>query len=774
MNQPDLITTAGAPAVIRTLIRVEGIVQGVGFRPFVYGLAAHLRLGGYVANDQQGVIIEIEGPEVATTELISRLRSDAPVLASIDRLSISKIEPQGEHRFRIADSIAQGVSQTLIAPDTATCEDCLREIFDPSDRRFRYPFTNCTNCGPRFTIIRDTPYDRPQTTMAAFAMCEVCAREYHDPSDRRFHAQPVCCPDCGPRMRLIDRAGKPQAGDPIETAGRLIAAARIIAVKGLGGYHLAAAAADEAAVSSLRSRKHREDKPFAVMTADMEAARRLAFIDNAEERLLSSARRPIALVRRRPQAPLADAVAPGNRCVGLMLPYTPLHHLLCQAVGGPIVLTSGNVSEEPIAYQDDDAIERLGGIADFFLTHDRPIHTRTDDSVVRVFGGREMPLRRSRGYAPAPLTLPLAARRPILSCGAELKSTFCLARDTSAFISHHIGDLENYRSLRAFSSGIEHFRRLFELEPQVVAHDLHPEYLSTKYALDLKGVELIGIQHHHAHIAACLADNAEQGPAIGVAFDGLGYGADATIWGGEFLIADLRGFRRAGYFAPVPMPGGAAAIKQPWRMALAYLDSLYGDEVPADLPVINRNHGRWRAVISAMRAGINSPLTSSAGRLFDAAAAIAGTRDAVNYEGQAAVEFEQMADSGERGAYRARIIRRDAIQISGADLIHAVVEDIRAARPREVIAARFHNGMADAIAAVCEAIRDEHGLNTVALSGGVFQNVLLLERTLQSLRTMGFKVLTHCRVPANDGGIAFGQAAIAAARDSAGHKLKPL
>lgn len=742
-------------------------MQGVGFRPFIYALAARLGLGGYVANDQRGVIIEVEGTAQAVAELTSRLQSDAPILASVERLSTTQIAARGESEFRVANSRPEGLSHTLIAPDTATCADCLREIFDPSDRRYRYPFTNCTNCGPRFTIIRDTPYDRPFTTMAGFAMCALCAREYHTPADRRFHAQPISCPDCGPRLRLIDRRGKELVGDPLDTTARLLTDGHIVAVKGLGGYHLAAAAANEAAVSALRSRKHREDKPFAVMAPDIGSARRLAIIDEAEERVLGGARRPIVLVHRRPHALLATAVAPANRFVGLMLPYTPLHHLLCEALGEPIVLTSGNVSDEPIAYRDDDAVERLGAIADFFLTHDRPIHIRTDDSVVHVFREREMPIRRSRGYAPAPLKLPMSARRPILSCGAELKNTFCLARERSAFVSHHIGDLENYRSLRAFTEGIEHFRRLFEISPQLVVHDLHPEYLSTKYALELRGVELMAVQHHHAHIAACLADNAEHGPVIGVAFDGLGYGADSTMWGGEFLIADLRGFERVAYFEPLPMPGGAAAIRQPWRMALAYLDQLYGDEPPSGLDVVQRNRGRWSAVAAAMRARVNSPLTSSAGRLFDAAAAITGNRDQVNYEGQAAVEFEQMADLTERGAYRAGIARSDAIRISGADLVRALVDDIRARTPREIVAARFHNGMAQVISTVCDIIRGEHGLSTVALSGGVFQNALLLDRVSRGLQMNGFRVLTHSCVPANDGGIALGQAAIAAARDCA-------
>jgi hydrogenase maturation protein HypF len=766
MNQPDL-TMRNAAVFIRRAIRVEGIVQGVGFRPFVYSLAARLGLGGNVVNDQRGVVIEVEGTAGAVGEFVVRLQGEAPILASIDRVSIREIAARGEREFTIAPSRSEGSRQTLIAPDTATCADCLREIFDPANRRYRYPFTNCTNCGPRFTIIRDIPYDRPSTTMAAFAMCALCAREYHDPSDRRFHAQPICCPRCGPRLRLIDRVGGEVAGDPIDSAARLIAAGHIVAVKGLGGYHLAAAAANEAAAGALRSRKHREDKPFAVMAIDMASARKLALIDQCEEALLSGLRRPIVLVRRRQDARLASAVAPDNRFVGLMLPYTPLHHLLCERVGEPIVLTSGNISDEPIAYDDDDAIERLAQITDCFLTHDRPIHIRTDDSVVRVACGREMPIRRSRGYAPAPLTMPLGARRPILSCGAELKSTFCLVRDRTAFISQHIGDLENYRSLRAFTEGIEHLRRLFEIDPQVVVHDLHPEYLSTKYALGLHGVDLIAVQHHHAHIAACLADNGEEGPAIGVAFDGLGYGADATLWGGEFMVADLRQFRRVGHFETVPMPGGAAAIKQPWRMALAYLDRIYGRNLPTDLEVWRRNRSRWDAVTAAVHAKVNSPLTSSAGRLFDAAASIAGIRDAVNYEGQAAIEFEQIADVNERGAYRAAISRLATIRIAGADLVRSAVDDIRAGTPREVVSARFHNGIAQTIAAVCDMIRGECGLNLVALSGGVFQNILLLERASQGLLARGFRVITHSRVPANDAGISLGQAAIAAANDIA-------
>ena len=569
---------------IRRAIRVEGVVQGVGFRPFVYTLATGLGLTGLVGNDLDGVFVEIEGPAAAVGEFLLLLERNAPPLARIERVTTRAITPTRSASFDIAASDSSGPRRTLVAADTATCADCLRELSDPADRRFGYPFINCTNCGPRFTIVRDVPYDRPLTTMATFAMCEPCAAEYHDPADRRFHAQPTCCPACGPRLALrhpaggdlpgSDLAGGDLAGgDPLAEAAGLLRQGRILAVKGLGGYHLAVDAACQEAVARLRARKHREDKPFAVMVADLASARRLVEVDTAAADLLTSQARPIVLLPRRPEAAVAAATAPGNRQLGIMLPYTPLHHLLLAAAARPMVLTSGNVSEEPIAYRDDEALARLGGIADAFLTHDRAIHIRTDDSVARTFRGRPMLLRRSRGYAPEPVTVDSGFPRPVLACGAELKNTFCLAKGRHAFVSHHIGDLENAETLRSFTEGIEHFRRLFDIDPQVVAHDLHPEYLSTKYAVELDGVDLQGVQHHHAHIASCLADNGVDGPVIGVAFDGTGYGTDGTIWGGEFLLADRAGFERAGHLVPVPMPGGSAAIRQPWRMTAAYLDT---------------------------------------------------------------------------------------------------------------------------------------------------------------------------------------------------------
>jgi hydrogenase maturation protein HypF len=799
--------------VTRTVIRVEGIVQGVGFRPFVYSLATRLGLAGLVGNDVDGVFAEVEGSPSAVAEFLRALQRDAPPLARVERVTASRMAPVGTASFEIVASDPVGRRRTLIAADSATCDDCLHELADPADRRFRYPFINCTNCGPRFTIVRDVPYDRPLTTMAGFPLCEQCAAEYHDPANRRFHAQPTCCPACGPRLTLLDATGKPHdTGAPedsgslpppwrgqrstilpsasvlppanptppdfappldsaLHLAAGLLRAGRIVAVKGLGGYHLAADAASEAAVAALRARKHREDKPFALLAADVAAARRLCAVDDAAASLLESRARPVVLLPRLPDADVAASVAPGNRQLGIMLPYTPLHHLLLAAVGRPLVLTSGNVSDEPIAYRDGDALDRLGGIADAFLTHDRAIHVRTDDSVARAFGGRPLLIRRSRGYVPEPVRVSGGFPRPVLACGAELKNTFCLAKDHHAFVSHHIGDLENAETLQSFTAGIEHFSRLFDITPQVVAHDLHPEYLSTKYALDLDGVDLVGVQHHHAHIASCLADNgigdSTGGPVIGVAFDGTGYGPDGTIWGGEFLIADLAKFRRAGHLAQVPLPGGAAAIRQPWRMAAAYLAAVGLDA--SSLPVAQRNAARWDAIVAMAQRGVNAPPTSSAGRLFDAVAALLDIRDEITYEGQAAIELEQRADPGETRAYRAGIetapIEAGApFLVRGPDLVAAAVDDRARGVPVELIAARFHNGVAALIEDGCVLLREQHALDTVALSGGVFQNLLLLKRTVTRLESAGFRVLLHSRVPCNDGGISLGQAVIAAAR----------
>jgi hydrogenase maturation protein HypF len=762
---------------IRKFVRVSGMVQGVGFRPFVYTLASGFGLGGLVGNDADGVFVEVEGDPDAVAMFMLALRSDAPPLASIAQIATTPLPPDGSTTFAIAPSQARapgGPRTILVSADTATCDDCLAELADQADRRFGYPFINCATCGPRFTIITGVPYDRAQTTMAGFAMCALCEQEYHDPANRRFHAQATCCAVCGPRLRLTDNTGAEHPVHPIEGAAETLARGGVLAVKGLGGYHLAADASSERATAALRARKHREDKPFAVMAADLEQARMLCVIDVVAAGLLTSRRRPIVLLPRRQDSAVAEAVAPGNRCLGLMLPYTPLHHLLL-AKTGPIVLTSGNISDEPIAHTDADALERLGGsagTADSFLTHDRTIHTRTDDSVIRPFRGKAYHTRRSRGYAPEPVRLGTRFPRPVLACGAELKNTFCLAKGDRAVISQHIGDLMNAETLRSFTESITHISALFDIVPDVVAHDLHPDYLSTKYALDRadssgEALDLVGVQHHHAHIASCLADNGADRPdqrVIGVAFDGTGYGTDGTIWGGEFLIASLADFDRAGHLAVVPMPGGAAAIRQPWRMAAAYLDACGLGREPDRPDVERRNERQWANVVAIARRGINAPITSSAGRLFDAVAALLGVRDVVNYEGQAAIELEQLADPAETSAYPAAISPGDVLLASGLDLFSGAAADLAAGVSREVIAARFHNGTAGLIVACCRLLRERTGLSMVALSGGVFQNMLLLNKVVADLETCGFAVLTHSQVPCNDGGISLGQAVVAAAR----------
>lgn len=748
----------------RLRIRVEGTVQGVGFRPFVYAEATRLGLAGFVFNDTAGVVVEAEGETAALEALVAALTERQPALARVDRVVTETIAPTGHHDFDITASPTGGERSVLVVPDAATCADCLRELADPSDRRFGYPFINCTNCGPRFTIVRRTPYDRANTTMAPFRMCSACAAEYTDPANRRFHAQPVCCPDCGPQLSLVDGAGRDLGPNPIRQAIARLHAGKIIAIKGLGGFHLAVDAGNEPAVALLRSRKHREERPFALMAADLGAADELAEINDIEQQLLSSAARPIVILPRRETAPVAGSVAPRSPSLGVMLPYTPLHHLLMQEYSAPLVLTSGNVSDEPIAYTDDDALTRLGTMVDALLTHDRAIHTRVDDSVARVVGGRQLSIRRSRGYVPRPVSLPWAFSRHVLACGPELKNTFCLGRDRQAFLSHHIGDLENFETLQSFSEGIDHLTGLFDVRPEVVAYDLHPEYLSTKYALDLTGVDLVGVQHHHAHIVSCLADNAVDGPAIGVAFDGLGWGPDGTLWGGEFLLADRLQYQRLAHLTTVAMPGGELAVRQPWRMAAAHLQSAFGDHPELQLAVATRQGRRWNDVLAAAEAGVNAPRTSSMGRLFDAVAALLDVRDTVNFEGQAAIELEHLVDPAETGAYPTALSTGRPFTVSAADLIRGVVDDLAAKVDMPTVAARFHNGVAQAVVAVCTRLREDTGVSLVALSGGVFQNVVLTQRCRDGLTAAGFRVLTHSSVPPNDGGISLGQAVVAGAR----------
>ncbi len=748
--------------VVRVRAHVRGLVQGVGFRPFVWREATSRGLSGWVGNDANGVVLEVEGSAPDVASLLDALTRPPP-LARVEEVRSVDLRPEGSVGFEVRASDTVGVRRALVSADTATCADCARELRDSNDRRFGYPFINCTNCGPRYTIVRSVPYDRSRTTMAPFPMCVACRAEYDDPRDRRFHAEPVCCPACGPTLRLLDRTGHELSGDAIAGSVERLHAGQVVAVKGLGGYHLAVDAANESAVATLRRRKHREDRPFALMVADVDAAAALCVLDEEERALLLSTARPIVLLRRRAGAAVARSVAPGSPTLGVMLPYTPLHILLVEALGRPVVLTSGNLSDEPIAFSDADAADRLDSIADAFLLHDREIRTRVDDSVCKVVRGRVVPIRRSRGYVPHPVTLPLGCEEPVLACGPALKNTFCVARGRDAFVSHHIGDLDDYATLQSYLDGIAHLTSLLDVAPGVVAHDLHPDYPSTRYAMEREDVRLVAVQHHHAHIASCLADNGVVGPVIGVAFDGIGLGPDGTAWGGEFLIADLTGYARVAHLAAVPMPGGDAAARQPWRMAAAHLDLAYAGEVPQDLAVVQRQGPRWDQVLSLMRAGVSAPMTSSAGRLFDAISALLGVRDVVSYEGQAAIELEHIADPAEIGSYPVGISDDAVAQVDCASLVRAVADDLLRGSSVAVIAGRFHNTLADVVRDVCTRARDVHGLHAVALSGGVFQNALLVSRCLTRLENAGFEVLTHRQVPPNDGGISLGQAAVAAA-----------
>jgi hydrogenase maturation protein HypF len=739
--------------LVASRVRVTGAVQGVGFRPFVYRLAHEHGLAGYVLNDEHGVLLEVEGDAEALERFMIRLEREPPPLAAVQTVAVEPIPVRGAQRFRIEESARRGIPDAAVTADSATCADCLAELFDPTDRRYRYPFINCTNCGPRFTIIRGVPYDRPMTTMVGFQMCGACRREYGDPADRRFHAQPNACPVCGPHVWLHGI----EADDPIAVLADRLDNGAIAAIKGVGGFHLACDAADDQAVAALRSRKHREDKPFALMVPDADAAGRLVELGDAELELLSSAERPIVLAPRRQDAAVAAAVAPGAPELGVMLPYSPLHHLLMADLGRPLVMTSGNVSDEPIAFRNEDALERLGEIADLFLLHDRPIRSRTDDSVVR----RSMVLRRSRGYVPRDIELPVAAHAPILACGAQLKNTFCVAKGSRSWVSHHIGDLEHFPAYEAFRDGIEHFERLFAVEPQVVAHDLHPGYLSTQYALEREGVEHVAVQHHHAHLAACLAEHGGRGPAIGAIFDGTGYGTDGTIWGGEFLIGDLEGFERAGYLWPVILPGGERAIREPWRMACAWLIAA-GCELEPPEGIDARD---WEMVSRLVESGVASQETTSIGRLFDAVAALCGLRLRVNYEGQAAIELEAACDPNERGSYPVPLMEvGGGVVLDARETVRAVVEDLHAGAGRGTIAARFHNALASAATQACVRLAGQSGIGTVALGGGTFQNRRLREAVAVDLQRAGLRVLVPERLPPNDGGVSYGQAAIAAAR----------
>ncbi len=761
-------------------------MQGVGFRPFVYTQASRFDLRGRVRNNTTGVLIEVEGNHRDIEQFVSDLKANAPPLSAIESVECNHhLAPAAYADFVILESdhgLENDEQFVPISADVATCDNCLRELFDPADRRYRYPFINCTNCGPRFTIIADIPYDRARTTMREFEMCADCRAEYENPLNRRFHAEPIACHTCGPQVFLseppalagglsLDKNPPADAGgsDIVATARDFLLAGKVIAIKGIGGFHLACDGLNAEAVEQLRQRKYREDKPFALMAASVAVIKEHCNVSPKEEELLSSPRRPIVLLERKPRSTIPRAVAPGVNNLGFMLPYSPLHHLLLKDLDRPLVMTSGNVSDEPICFSDEQAVNRLGRIADYFLVHNRRIHMRTDDSVTRVHDGREILLRRSRGYAPEPIKTAHKFQTQVLACGAELKNTFCLTRDRYAFVSHHIGDLENLETLQSFTEGIEHFKRLFHLHPEAVAYDLHPEYLSTKYALALDDISMkIPVQHHHAHIASCMADNEIDGDVIGVALDGLGFGTDGRLWGGEFFVANFLEAERIAHLANMPMPGGTKAIREPWRMAAVYLQQAFGDEfVSLDLPFMQELKQRdWPALRSMIAARTNCPETSSMGRLFDAVSSLLGVRSLVNYEGQAAIELEALADRGSAQSYEFRV--SDGKLIEAQDVIHSAVSDLLGGTPPAVVAAGFHRAVARLIARIAEQAREERKLNRVALSGGVFQNLLLLSQTKQLLQASGFEVFTHERVPTNDGGISLGQALIANARIKSG------
>jgi len=743
----------------RIEIEIDGRVQGVGFRPTVYRYARECKLGGRVRNSSRGVTIEVEGDDASIIRFLDRLRNDPPRQARLDTIRMRELSPAGLTDFQIVPSDVAGEVNATIPPDLATCDECVAELFDPRDRRFGYPFINCTNCGPRFTIIAGLPYDRERTTMAGFRLCPECRREYTDPGDRRFDAQPNACPACGPRVRLVDAQGQQVSGDPICSTARLLRDGAIVAVKGLGGFHLACLATDDAVVARLRARKGRPAKALAVMFASLDEIRRHCVVTDEEAAELMSPARPIVVLERRPDSSLSRLISPDTGDVGAFLPYTPLHHLLLRQVS-PLVMTSGNRSEEPIAIEFAQLRGILGSIADFALDHDRPILRRCDDSVLRVTGGTRLFYRRSRGFVPNPVLMPVSGP-VVLACGADLKNTFCVTRENRAFLSQHVGDLSELSAHRFYAEAIDDWLRTFSGRPEIVAHDLHPDYLSSRFAETMRDVLRVAVQHHHAHAAACMAEHGLEETVIGVIFDGTGYGPDGTVWGGEFLACDLRSYRRAAHIKVCPMPGGEEAILHPERMALAYL--VQECEGAMDrLPELIAKDER-ALILRMLERRFRCPLTSSAGRLFDAVAAIVGIRGRISYEGQAAIRLQSLARPC-AGTYDFEIQEdSDPMVLDFGEMIRAIAKDVESGTDAGEISWRFHRTLAIAVSEVCERIRRRYAICNVVLSGGVFQNHLLLRFVKDCLRQSGFGVYAHAEVPPNDGGIALGQAAVALA-----------
>jgi hydrogenase maturation protein HypF len=762
-----MVVLMESPERKRARFTVTGNVQGVGFRPFVYRVAAREGLGGFVWNDSRGVTIEVEGRGEAIERFAAALSDELPPLAKILTLNREEVEPVGEAEFRIERSRSLDSRSALVTPDSATCADCLAEMRDGADRRHRYPFINCTNCGPRYTIIEDVPYDRPKTTMKVFPMCAECQAEYDNPLSRRFHAQPNACPVCGPRLVLADADGSPvEASDVVRHVIDALAAGKIAAIKGLGGFHLACDAGNDAAVRRLRERKHREEKAFAIMVRDIEAARRIVKVTKAAERALTSVQRPIVLLEKRTASPISGAVAPRSRFHGVMLAYTPLHHLLLDAGYQALVMTSANVTDEPIVKDNDEAIERLGGIADIFVLHNRDIRVRVDDSVVRVVGGKVYPVRRSRGWAPGPVILKRKSPVEILAVGGELKNTVTLVKNERAYVSQHIGDLKNALAFDNFKESVGALSRLMEVTPELIACDMHPQYLSARHARAM-GLPVVEVQHHHAHIASVMAEHGRRGRVIGIAADGTGYGEDGAVWGCEILDASPADYLRLGHLKYVRLPGGDAATRETDRAAYSHLLSAYGsEEAFAWTGVYERLGEKKRALLRRMiEGGVKSPWTSSLGRLFDAASAIAGVCRRAVYEAQGPIEFEALATAGEADAYPWEIVQSgDGFIIDPGSIIRAVAEETAAGTALGVVSARFHNSVADFLAEAAVCAREMTGLGVVALSGGVFQNEYLLKAVMRRLRAARFRVLIHRETPPNDGCISLGQAAVAAER----------
>jgi len=749
---------------INKRVLVQGIVQGVGFRPTVYGYAQKHRLTGWILNSAHGVEIEVHGEPQDLQAFLQELREKPPLMAQIDTFKVSDVPTKQFESFEIIASQDNPADFLPVSPDLDVCPDCLRELFDPSNRRYRYPFINCTNCGPRFSIVKSIPYDRPNTSMSGFPLCPDCAREYHDPADRRFHAQPIACPVCGPKVWLQTIQDELAIGeDAIQLTRKMLADGKILALKGLGGFHLACDAKNESAVSQLRSRKRRSMKPFALMSYDLDTIRQFAHISTEEEKLLVSTQKPIILLNLTEAGEkLAKIVAPDQNTLGFMLPYTPLHYLLLEKTSAypeVLVMTSGNLSEEPIVTENEEALEKLGDIADAFLLHDRPIETRIDDSVVTLVKNQRYFIRRARAYAPSPIRLPFKAV-PALAAGTHLKNTFALSRENYAFVSHHIGDLENQETLTAYTKAIDHYQQLFRIQPQLIAADLHPDYLATRYAQELASKEqlpLIQVQHHHAHISSCLADNGwkTDDPVIGLAFDGTGYGTDGAIWGGEVLLANYSGFERRFQLEYAPLPGGDVSIRKPARLALAYLYKFGLLEQAEDLAPYQFLDGIERQVLThQVDTGFNTPLTSSMGRLFDAVSALIGLYQEINYEAQNAICLEAIADPYETISYELPI---QGSQILLKPLFEQILTDLHADLPQETISAKFHNAVIRLALEVSEQLRIETGINIVAISGGVWQNKRLINNIIPALEKVGFVPLWHHQVPTNDGGVALGQ-----------------